>query len=282
MTTASILVNNHNYGAFLGDAIDSALAQDWADVQVVVVDDGSTDDSAAVIDSYGDRIVPVWKENGGQASAFNRGFDSSSGDVVFLLDADDWFAPQKVRTVVEALDGQPALGWCFHPLAYAGGLGPAQTGAVGVVDARSAMRAGRAPGVLAPATTGLAFRRELLDQVLPMPEDVRITADNYVKAVAVSLAPGLALDLELAVQRIHASNAYTGVPHADPNRAAIELQIANALHDRWPHLRRYAHARGLGALRAATSRGEVEQFMRSRTPRQRIEVRARRLLWRVA
>src|SRR5437762_9779476 len=86
---ASIIIDNYNYGRFLRDAIDSALAQTYPHAEVIVVDDGSTDNSREVIASYGDRIKPILKENGGQGSAFNAGFAASSGDVILFLDADD-------------------------------------------------------------------------------------------------------------------------------------------------------------------------------------------------
>ena len=72
--TLTVLINNHNYARYLREATDSALEQTYPRTEVVVVDDGSTDESTEVIRSYGDRIVPVFKSNGGQASAFNAGF----------------------------------------------------------------------------------------------------------------------------------------------------------------------------------------------------------------
>src|ERR1700757_584817 len=68
---ATVVINNYNYGQFLGTAIESALGQTYANTEVVVVDDGSTDDSREIIASYGDRVRAVLKSNGGQASAFN-------------------------------------------------------------------------------------------------------------------------------------------------------------------------------------------------------------------
>src|SRR5215213_900396 len=91
----SVIIDNYNYGRFLREAIDSALGQTYPRVEVIVVDDGSTDDSRAVIAAYGDRVVPVLKENGGQASAFNAGFAASRGELICFLDADDTFMPEK-------------------------------------------------------------------------------------------------------------------------------------------------------------------------------------------
>ncbi len=112
---ATIAINNYNYGEFLPEAIDSALNQTYPHKEVVVVDDGSTDNSLEIIAGYGDKIVPVLKENGGQASAFNAGFTASRGDVVFLLDADDLFLPNKVAEVMDKFEKYPEIGWCFHP-----------------------------------------------------------------------------------------------------------------------------------------------------------------------
>ncbi len=75
---ASIIVNNYNYGRFLQESIDSALSQTYSNVEVIVVDDGSADNSRVIIECYGDRIIPVLKKNGGQASAFNTGLAEST------------------------------------------------------------------------------------------------------------------------------------------------------------------------------------------------------------
>lgn len=69
----SVLINNFNYGKYLRPCIDSVLSQVYPDFEVIVVDDGSTDDSREILASYGERILTVLKENGGQASSFNAG-----------------------------------------------------------------------------------------------------------------------------------------------------------------------------------------------------------------
>src|SRR4051812_9049768 len=100
MKRASIIIDNYNYGAFLSAAIKSALQQEYPECEVIVVDDGSTDDSREIIATYRDRITAVLKENGGQASAFNAGFRASRGDVVIFLDADDMLVPTAVSGAV--------------------------------------------------------------------------------------------------------------------------------------------------------------------------------------
>ena len=89
----SVVVNNHNYAAFLGAAIDSALEQTHSRVEVIVVDDGSTDESRDVIAGYGDKVITLFKANGGQESALNAGSQLAHGEVIVFLDSDDLLYP---------------------------------------------------------------------------------------------------------------------------------------------------------------------------------------------
>jgi glycosyltransferase involved in cell wall biosynthesis len=98
---ASIVIVNHNYARFLKQAIDSALAQTYHDTEVVVIDDGSTDDSAEVIGSYGNRIIPVFKKNGGQSSCYSRGLAVATGDLLLYLDADDYLHSHCISEVID-------------------------------------------------------------------------------------------------------------------------------------------------------------------------------------
>jgi glycosyltransferase involved in cell wall biosynthesis len=93
----SVIIPNYNYGDFVGRAIDSALALDWPDVEVIVVDDGSTDHSAAVIRSYGDKIIARFQTNATQRVACNDGFAASTGEMINFLDSDDMLAPSVAR-----------------------------------------------------------------------------------------------------------------------------------------------------------------------------------------
>ena len=97
---ASIIITSYNYEKFLSRAIDSAFQQTYPVKEIIVVDDGSTDNSRHIINSYGDQITSVFQENKGRAFATNAGFFASRGEIIFFLDADDIFFPHKVETMV--------------------------------------------------------------------------------------------------------------------------------------------------------------------------------------
>jgi glycosyltransferase involved in cell wall biosynthesis len=217
----SILVNNYNYGRFLGEAIRSALAQSYLNREIIVVDDGSTDNSLQIAQSFGDQVRLIAKQNGGQASAFNAGFAASRGRILCLLDADDVFLPGKVERIVELFRQNPECGWCFENLKL---FRDSQSErrprdrrfAAGKVDARQAMIEGVFPGNIESASSGLSFRRELLARILPMPHAKSILlCDDYIKAACYALSPGIALDEELSLQRLHETNLYTNTAIRD-------------------------------------------------------------------
>ena len=110
----SILINNYNYAAFLAEAIDSAIDRTYENIEVIVVDDGSTDNSREIIAGYGNKVIPIIKENGGQASTFNAGFDKSKGDIICFLDADDLFLSNKIEKIVSIFNKYSDINWCFH------------------------------------------------------------------------------------------------------------------------------------------------------------------------
>ncbi|MGF1588230.1 MAG: glycosyltransferase family 2 protein [Pleurocapsa sp.] len=96
----SVVINNFNYANFISEAIDSAISQTYPLVEVIVVDDGSTDNSLDIINSYGEQVICVKKPNGGQASSINAGVAASKGDIICFLDSDDVFYPNKVAEIV--------------------------------------------------------------------------------------------------------------------------------------------------------------------------------------
>ena len=117
----SIIIGNFNNAKYLSTAITSALNQSFPQKEVIVVDDGSTDNSRSVVHAFGDRIIPVFKENGGQASTMNRGFAASRGDIIIFLDSDDLLLPHAVKRITEAW--QPNIAKMQYPLKIIDGKG---------------------------------------------------------------------------------------------------------------------------------------------------------------
>jgi glycosyltransferase involved in cell wall biosynthesis len=214
--TVDIVINNYNYGVFLADAVDSALAQEHPSVNVIVVDDGSTDDSRERLRHYDGMIDVVLKENGGQASALNAGAARSRGDIVMFLDADDVLHPHaaarvaavfssdprvvKVQFRMTVIDAEGHLRGITKPPSYL----PLPSG-----DLRTAELAFPFDIVWLP-TSANAFRAETLQRILPIPEQEypRCGADWYVNHLSTLLGRVVSLDEVAASYRIHGANSY--------------------------------------------------------------------------
>jgi glycosyltransferase involved in cell wall biosynthesis len=209
----SLIVNNYNYAAFLGAAIDSALSQAYQALEVIVVDDGSTDNSREVIDRYGQRIKAIFKENGGQASSFNVGFAHCGGEVVIYLDADDVLLPNAVEKVVSYF-ADPAVVNVHWPLwmtdrdgRRTGEVLPRQPLADG--DLRESVIRDGPDSYQGAPTSGNAWSRSLLERVLPVPEsDYRNGADGYLLTLAPLFGIVRAVDEPLGFYRVHERNHF--------------------------------------------------------------------------
>ncbi len=210
----SVVVDNHNYERFLRDAIDSALAQEHPDVEVIVVDDGSSDGSREAIAEYGEDVRPLLKEKGGQASALNAGFRASSGDAVIFLDADDTLLPGAVAEVAR-LFRDPGVVKVHWPLWEIDDQGRR----TGNVRPRGDLLEGDISGLLrytpeylTPPQSGTAWTRSFLEAVLPLPERGFESggADTFLAIQAVAFG-GLGAAAEpLGEYRLHSASQWTG------------------------------------------------------------------------
>lgn len=99
----SVVVPNYNHGRYLGDAIESILAQTYRQYEIIVVDDGSTDNSRKVAAEYGDQIRYIYKDNAGLSAARNTGLRHAQGEFIALLDADDMYEPDFMERLVHIL-----------------------------------------------------------------------------------------------------------------------------------------------------------------------------------
>ncbi|MCI0334732.1 MAG: glycosyltransferase, partial [Planctomycetes bacterium] len=213
----SVIVDNYNYASFLPDAIESALQQHYPRTEIIVVDDGSTDHSRKIVAEYGTRIVPVYKNNGGQASALNAGFAASRGDIILFLDSDDILFPTAATNVVNAFC-QPGISnvhWSMWTMDAGGnrtgGMKPPRPPAEG--DFREQMLALGPSNVPCAPTSGNAWSRSFLEPVLPIPEHVpyyRLCADEYLYTLAPVFGRLRTIAEPQGCYRIHGKNVYSG------------------------------------------------------------------------
>jgi glycosyltransferase involved in cell wall biosynthesis len=226
----TILINNYNYERFLREAIDSALSQSYRPVEIIVVDDGSTDQSQEIILSYGSRLTPVFKENGGQASAFNAGIAASRGDIICLLDSDDYFNPGKIERIVElfnALNSAKPL-MVHHKLKILHEDGKA---AEQVFDSRihesplnlaEYARKHKFISYAAGPTSGISINRRMSDLLFPLPENIRISADDFVVLGASLVGEMHYCGDVLGTYRVHGKNYW----YLGNRRKSAEFQVA--------------------------------------------------------
>lgn len=214
---ASIIIDNYNYGRFLKDAIDSALAQTYRNTEVIVVDDGSTDNSREIIAGYADRIIPVLKENGGQASALNAGYILSRGQVIFFLDSDDTLLPTSLEKTVQFFH-DPAVVKVHWPLwvvdqhgRKTGEVVPRQTLPEG--DLREQIIEAGPSSCTSSPTSGNAWARGFLDSIFPIPEKMdyySVCADEYVYTLAPIFGVIKRILQPQGFYRLHGQNIYSG------------------------------------------------------------------------
>lgn len=245
----SVIIPNYNYARFLPLAADSLLAQDEAVDEIIIVDDGSTDNSRDVIEAYGDKVIAIFQENAGQAAAISAGFARSTGDIVCILDSDDLFFPDKIRIIKKVYAAHKDAGWVFHDLkhltlqearnkdAY-----PEFAGDVRIrsVDCAYRMLHRGKLDYHAPATSGLTFRRDFIAPLFPLPaaESIYIS-DHYIKFYALAQGKGIDIVDTLGGQIIHGDNLYTGAK-ADATRAKIFANTGYALYCKNPALRKFS------------------------------------------
>lgn len=258
VNSVDVVIDNYNYARFLGQAIDSALGQTHPPAQVIVVDDGSTDESRDVIASYGDRITPVLQPNRGQASALNEGFSRSTSQLIIFLDADDMLLPDVVERVIAAARGNDGVAKIQYPMK--------------VIDERGRLTIARKPpphlelpsgdlrrqelampfDMTWMSTSGNAFPRWVLQDLLPIPEaKYPVCADYYLQHLTPLFGPVVSLDDAGALYRVHGANSYepaSGHLDMDHVRKAVRYALVTR-----PEIERVADNLGLARPREILS-----------------------------
>src|ERR1700722_14239127 len=234
--TVSVLITCFNYGAYVSQAIDSALEQTYPPSEIIVSDDASKDNSCEVVETYVSRNLGVRllrNPHGGMAANLNSAYRNCSGDIICLLDADDTFLPGKIEAVVKAFQSHPQAGFAIHRAS----LVDNQKRQRGLYPLLSALPTGDCAqttyenaGILMglPPTTNLALRREIADEIFPIPVEYTGYAEQIFHRLAPLMTELCAVDAPLAHWRLHGSNDQNST-HITTRRLERELKIMDSL-----------------------------------------------------
>jgi glycosyltransferase involved in cell wall biosynthesis len=238
----SIIITCYNYARYVAGAIESALAQTHPDVEVVVVNDGSTDGSLEVIRRYEPRVQVIDQPNRGHIAAYNRGFEASHGDVIVLLDADDVLEPDALESVARVFRPNVAkVQWDLRIIDGAGrDLGRKFCHFDESYDVERVRESFSRSGTYRwPVSVGNAYARSFAEQLFPLSADHG--PDGALNTVAPLYGDVVTIPRPLASYRIHGQNIWSNrssdlerLPQRIAQRAA-ELEL----------LRRHARARGV-------------------------------------
>jgi len=219
----SIVVSSFNYGHYLRECIDSALNQTYPRVQVVVIDDGSTDESPAIIRDYSNYVDPVFQSNGGQGFVWNESVSHIRGSWVIFLDSDDRLAPCAADCVAAVAEEFPGIAKIHWPIRLIGSDGCP----LGIQIPESPLPSGdrlaelirfgfdRGPNL---PTSGNAWCTKFVRRALPMPEqEFRIAADTWLLGLAPMFGSVVSIDAVCSEYRSHTTN--NGADGSDCERA---------------------------------------------------------------
>lgn len=218
MAKVSVLINNYNYARFLNACIDSIFNQTYKEVEIVVYDDGSKDDSLEILRAYGDKIKVIAKPNFGKTAAFNQAnaiyeaFKQSNGDIICLLDSDDVFLPNKIATVVALFEKDSEIcmvqNKMFEIDEHGKRTGKVRKNILYNLDVLNAIYSLKKLELFFVPTSGLSFRRNYLQKALPIKEDEfpSIWSDIRLSRTAIFYGKVATADEPLGEYRRHVLN----------------------------------------------------------------------------
>ncbi|MDD5688007.1 MAG: glycosyltransferase family 2 protein [Elusimicrobia bacterium] len=217
MTTTSslkplvtVIIDTFNYGIFIEQCVDSVLNQDFPkdQLEILVIDDGSTDDTKVKISKYEKQIKYIYQKNKGQAGVFNTGFGCAQGNIICLLDADDYWYPNKLKAVCDIFEKYPDVGLVQHPSIH-----------IDISNKVINKTSWKLPEfydldyflnyrTFFYGTSNLSFRKQYLVKILPEPEEMGNFADQYLYWNTLLYSRIYNINNAFTAHRIHTSNWY--------------------------------------------------------------------------
>jgi glycosyltransferase involved in cell wall biosynthesis len=207
---ATIVIINYNYENFVAAAIDSALAQSYEPLEVIVIDDGSTDASRRIISAYDMRVRTIFQSNAGQGVGYNVGWRAARGEFLLFLDSDDVLMPDAIAKVVSAFKDSDAVKAQFYLAMVDRDLKPLGYRLPSYDFSRMEPRKQIANYgyYVSPPCSGNAYRKSFLDGIMPIAdiELYRQAPDGYTTGLAGLAGSIVSIRETLGYYRIHGNN----------------------------------------------------------------------------
>ena len=226
--SVSVIIGNYNCAQFLAESIESVLAQEVKPLEILVVDDGSTDDSRSRVEPFLGKVQWIPVAHGGQGLALNAALARCRGDWVAFLESDDIWFPAKLKTVLDCLKKDPMLSAVQHSMNQVDAeLKPLTT--VLPRDSRRQTLADFLDGrALLTGLSALTAGRETLNQLLPLPGDLVTCVDDYLQPRLLLRGPVMHLAPPLGSRRVHGRNFYADIRRS-PSRLGLYLSLRSVL-----------------------------------------------------
>jgi glycosyltransferase involved in cell wall biosynthesis len=202
MPRVSVIVPAFNAARTIEQAVESVRAQSYADFEIVAVDDGSTDSTIEILERYGDSIKILQQKNRGPSAARNLGIANSTGEYLGFLDADDWWNPKFLTTMIAALQREPECVMAYCDLQLVDSLGkPFQTSLMAVREHRSPTVQDMLDTLWPIMPTGSMIKRDTLAAVGGYPEALRAFEDVFLWLLLREQGPFAYVPEQLAMWR---------------------------------------------------------------------------------
>jgi len=220
----SVIIDTYNYADFIEDCIDSVLKQtyDSEKIEILVVDDGSSDNTCEKVSKYKDKIKYLYKDNGGQASALNLGFEQSSGQYIVFLDSDDLMVPTRIGKVVEEFENNDEIGCVLNRRKIISDSEIVYDGFLSFSNLRLSPENADLILNSGYGTSRTSLSRSTADKLFPLPEKgLKIEADLYFNLAVPWITNISSLADYLTIYRIHSENLYC---ISDTKRLPLQIE----------------------------------------------------------
>ena len=248
--TVSVIMAAYNHAGYIAQAITSVLSQSWHDLELIVIDDGSTDRTREVVAAFADPVRYIYQENQGQGGARNTGIAHARGEFVSFLDDDDLWLPGCLETVVAVLRSRPEVGALYASCQVIDGAGNRLPQIMSRVVEPGEMYATLVEGGWFPPLV-VTVRKSVLDDVGPLDLSLRGTDDWELWLRVASKHVFVGISDVVALYRMHGGGLSANTEHMLHDKIkAIAKHFGPEEGDpsTWPAIRRRAYG---GAYRLA-------------------------------